>query len=343
MDPVGEILTLEQLIEEETTEQELRPQSLDDFIGQEQMKFRIRTFVEAAKIKGEGLGHILFAGPPGLGKTSLASLIASEMGVEMHTTSGPTLKNPGDLAAILTSLEDDDVIFIDEIHRLPQVVQECLYSAMEDFSMDLTLGSGPSARIIRVKLPRFTLIGATTHTGMLSKPMIDRFVLDCRMELYDKMALKKIVVRAASSMGLTISDKGAAGIARRGRGTPRVCINMLRRVSDYAEILGDGGHIDAEMADLAFEMEGIDEEGLQEVERRYLRTLVEEFSGGPCGVINMAAKLGESTSTLEQIEAFLIQSGMLIKIDRGRLITAKAIKHLGYPLDEHQVGERTWR
>lgn len=332
-----ELRTLDELIEEQETETSLRPKSLDDFIGQDMMKARLRTFVEAAKITGKPLGHILFAGPPGLGKTSLGSLIASEMGVEMHTTSGPTLNNAADLAAIITMMEDHDILFVDEIHRLSKKIQECLYSAMEDYSLDLTLGSGPSAKIIKVKLPKFTLIGATTHTGELSKPMLDRFVMDCRMDLYDKLALKKIVVRAAASMDLGITDQVAAGVARRSRGTPRVAINMLRRLSDYCVMLGNADEIDNEVAEVAFEMEGIDKEGLGEVERKYLRCLVEDFQGGPVGVINLSSMLGESQSSVEQIEAYLIQAGMVIKVDRGRTATMKAIKHLGYPVAEYTM------
>lgn len=344
-DVVGEVFTLDQLIEEAETDTSLRPPSLDQFIGQATVKQKLRITLEAAKIRGECMPHILFAGPPGLGKTSLASLIADEMGVELHTTSGPTLTNSGDLAAILTTLEDNDVLFIDEVHRLPHRVQECLYSAMEDGTMDLTLGSGPNAKIIKIRLPKFSLIGATTNTGEINRPMLDRFIVDCRLELYDRGELKKIVVRAAASMGYTITDKAAASIARRGRGTPRIAINQLKRIKDIADILGDGSkEITEELAEMSYDLEGIDKEGLVAVERRYLKVLIEEFQCGPVGVVNMAAKTGESTSSLDQIERFLIQCSFLIKIDKGRLATMKAVKHLGYPVDDYEVGgENNWR
>lgn len=340
-DNTREIATVEQLLELEELEVSLRPSSLDDFIGQSKMISDLRVYVEAAKITGEPLGHILFSGPPGLGKTSLASLIAAEMGTEMKSPSGVALNKPDDVVALISYMEDRDVLFIDEVHSLPKKVQETLYTAAEDYYCDLVVGGGATAKTIRVPLPHFTLVAATTETGRLTKPMLDRFSLKCRMELYDKLSLKRIIIRAARSMDKEITDQAAAAIARRSRGTPRVAINFLKRICSYATVLEEDT-LDIEITDLLFDSAGVDREGLEEVERRYLRTLIERFQGGPVGVRNLSAVLGESIESLEEIESYPIQKGMLVKMNEGRMATTKARKHLGYTIED-TTQERSYR
>lgn len=310
-------------------EPKLRPGTLDEFIGQERLKKNLRIFVEAAKRRGEPLDHVLFAGPPGLGKTSLCRILAGEMGVGISTTSGPTLERAGDMAAILTSLEDGDFLFIDEIHRLNRQIEEVLYPAMEDFAMDIVLGQGPSARTIRMDVPRFTLVGATTRTGLMTKPLLDRFGYSARLDYYGAADLKKIVVRNAGILGIPVTDDGAEQLSGRSRGTPRIANRLLRRVRDYAEVVGDGV-IDAETADAALKLQGVDGLGLDHADRDYLGLIIDKFDGGPVGVGTLSVALGEARDTVEDVyEPYLIQSGLIQRTSRGRIATHRAYTHLG--------------
>jgi holliday junction DNA helicase RuvB len=316
----------------EDDEPTLRPQSLDEFVGQEDLKKNLRIFVQAAKQRGEPLDHVLFAGPPGLGKTSLCRILAEEMGVGLRPTSGPSLERAGDMAAILTSLEEGDFLFIDEIHRLNRQIEEVLYPAMEDYAMDIVLGQGPSARTIRMDLPHFTLVGATTRTGLMTKPLLDRFGFSARLDYYGPEDLEKIVVRNARILGIPITEDGAWQLARRSRGTPRVANRLLKRVRDYAEVVGDG-KIDEETANAALEMQGVDHLGLDRADRDYLGLVIDKFDGGPVGVGTISVALGEARDTVEDVyEPYLLQSGLIQRTPRGRIATHRAYDHLGVPV-----------
>ena len=306
----------------------LRPRTLADFIGQRELKERLRIILEAARRRSEPADHLLFAGPPGLGKTTLAGIVAAEVGAELHITSGPALERAGDLASILTKLSSGDVLFIDEIHRLPRAVEEVLYPAIEDFELDIVLGKGPAARSIRLELPPFTLVGATTRTGLITGPLRDRFGLVARLEFYDPTDLEAIVVRAASILGAEMDVDGASEIARRARGTPRIANRLLRRVRDYAEVEGDGT-IDVDLARRGLAVFGIDELGLDKVDRSILYSLCHRFGGGPVGLSTLAIAVSEPTETVEDVyEPFLIQQGLLVRTPRGRVATDAAWRHL---------------
>ena len=307
----------------------LRPKRLADFIGQNAVISNLKTYIAAAKNRGEPLDHVLLSGPPGLGKTTLAHIIANEMGVGIRTTSGPAIERKGDIAAILTALEPGDVLFIDEIHRLSRVVEELLYSAMEDFALDIILGQGPSAKSIRLTLPRFTLVGATTRTGLLTSPLRDRFGVPFRLEYYGTLELEEVIRRSAASLSIPIAPQGAAEIARRSRGTPRIANRLLRRVRDFAQVKGDGT-ITREVADHALLQMEVDREGLDVMDRKILRVILEKFQGGPVGVETISASVSEERDTLEDVyEPFLIQRGFLKRTPRGRVATPAAWKHLG--------------
>ena len=307
----------------------LRPRRLDDFVGQQETKTRLRVILEAAARRGQAADHLLFAGPPGLGKTSLAGIVASEMDVELHITSGPALERPGDVAAILTKLGEGDVLFIDEIHRLSRSVEEVLYPALEDFVLDIVLGKGPAARTIRLDLPRFCLVGATTRTGLITGPLRDRFGLVARLDYYEPSDLQAIVERAAEILGASITTDGAREIASRSRGTPRIANRLLRRVRDVAEVMGDGS-IDARVAAEGLELFGIDELGLDKVDRSILSALCERFDGGPVGLSTLAIAVSEPAETVEDVyEPYLIQQGLLLRTPRGRVATSAGWRHLG--------------
>jgi holliday junction DNA helicase RuvB len=318
----------------EGDEPTLRPRTLDEFVGQEELKQNLKIFVEAAKRRGEALDHMLLAGPPGLGKTSLCRILAGEMGVDIQITSGPSLERAGDMAAILTQLEEGDFLFIDEIHRLNRQIEEVLYPAMEDFAMDIVLGQGPSARTIRMDVPRFTLVGATTRTGLMTKPLLDRFGFNARLDYYSPEDLKKIVVRNAAILKIQITEAGADELATRSRGTPRIANRLLRRVRDYAEVVGDG-MIDEETARAALAMQGVDGLGLDRIDREYLSLIIEKFDGGPVGVGTISVALGEERDTVEDVyEPYLLQSGLMQRTNRGRIATRRAYDHLGVSVRE---------
>ncbi|MFS4437244.1 Holliday junction branch migration DNA helicase RuvB [Paracoccaceae bacterium GXU_MW_L88] len=321
----------ERLPEDETPEGgvALRPQSLDEFTGQAEARANLRVFIEAAKKRGTAMDHTLFYGPPGLGKTTLAQIMARELGVNFRMTSGPVLARAGDLAAILTNLDARDVLFIDEIHRMNPAVEEVLYPAMEDFELDLVIGEGPAARTVRIDLQPFTLVGATTRLGLLTTPLRDRFGIPTRLEFYTTEELIKIVRRGADLMGAEASDNGASEIARRARGTPRIAGRLLRRVVDFAQVEGDGT-ITRELADMALTRLGVDDLGLDSADRRYLSMLAENYGGGPVGVETIAAALSESRDAIEEvIEPFLLQQGLIARTPRGRMLARKAWQHLG--------------
>jgi len=313
----------------------LRPLSFDEFVGQPAAISNLRVFTEAAARRGEALDHVLLSGPPGLGKTTLAQIVAKELGVNFRATSGPVIAKAGDLAAILTNLEERDVLFIDEIHRLLPAVEEILYPAMEDFCLDLVIGEGPSARTVRIDLPPFTLVGATTRAGLLATPLRDRFGVPVRLEFYDTKELSGIVSRAAAKLGAPMSEDGATEIAKRARGTPRVAGRLLRRVRDFAE--ADGVPIiDAKAADSALKRLDVDEVGLDSLDRRYLRVLIEGFGGGPAGVETLAAACAEARDALEDVvEPFLIQQGFIMRTPRGRVAAKRAYEHLGFTMPRH--------
>lgn len=307
----------------------LRPKSLDEYVGQENVKRNLRVFIEAARNRSEALDHVLFHGSPGLGKTSLAHIIANELGVKINSTSGPVIERPGDLAAILTSLQPRDVLFIDEIHRLNHVVEEILYPAMEDFQLDLVIGQGPSARIMKISLPPFTLVGATTRTGLLSAPLRDRFGVVLRVEFYKPEELRQIVKRSAKLMEIPIKEEGAHEIARRSRGTPRVANRILRRVRDYAQVEAEGV-ITLEVAKQALIMLDVDEKGLDRMDRHIMLTIMEKFGGGPIGLDTLSAAVSEEKDTLEDVyEPYLIQMGYIKRTPRGRVATKLAYEHFG--------------
>jgi Holliday junction DNA helicase RuvB len=329
-DPLDKrLITPEAAEEEQSLDLNLRPRNLDDFVGQEKLKENLKIFITAAKQRKEPLDHVLFCGPPGLGKTTLAHIISSELQVSIKGTSGPMLERPGDLAAILTNLSEMDILFIDEIHRLPRIVEEVLYPAMEDFQLDIIIGQGPNARTLKLNLPKFTLIGATTRTGLLTSPLRDRFGVVNRLGFYAPEELKLIVKRSAGIMNIAIEDKAALEIARRSRGTPRIANRLLKRIRDFAQVLGDGT-IGLEIAKSSLLSLEVDNKGLDDMDRKLLLTLIEKFNGGPAGIETIAASLREDKETIEDVyEPYLLQEGLLERTPRGRLATRNAFVHLG--------------
>jgi Holliday junction DNA helicase RuvB len=320
--------------DEEAVDRAIRPKKLTDYVGQEQVKAQLEIFVQAAVKRGEALDHALIFGPPGLGKTTLANIIANELGVNLRQTSGPVLERPGDLAALLTNLQPRDVLFIDEIHRLSPVVEEVLYPAMEDFQLDIMIGEGPAARSIKLALQPFTLVGATTRAGLLTSPLRDRFGIVQRLEFYTVSELERIVARSAGILGVPIDAGGAGKIAQRSRGTPRIANRLLRRVRDYAEVKADG-RIDEATARAALDLLEVDPQGFDALDRKLLTTIIDKFDGGPVGIESLAAAIGEERGTLEDvIEPFLIQQGFLMRTARGRMVTRNAYLHFGLKVPE---------
>lgn len=325
-----DITTPERNDDDQGIEFTLRPQSFGEFIGQDRIKSNLAVFIQAARKREESLDHVLFYGPPGLGKTTLAHIMALELGVGIKSTSGPVLERAGDLAAILTNLSDFDILFIDEIHRLPRIVEEVLYPAMEDYKLDLVIGQGPNARTLKINLPKFTLVGATTRTGLLTSPLRERFGVINRLEFYPTEDLKKIVTRSAALLGVKIDDEAAFEIARRSRGTPRIVNRLLKRIRDFAEVEGDGG-IDIAITRKALEALEVDSLGLDEMDRKLLRTMCEKYSGRPVGIETLSASLREDKETIEDVyEPYLLRMGLIERTQRGRVATRDAYEHLGF-------------
>ncbi|MFI3170977.1 MAG: Holliday junction branch migration DNA helicase RuvB [Eubacteriales bacterium] len=323
------IITTEHLVEDAKIENHLRPQLLDDYVGQEKAKETLKIYIKAAKDRGEALDHVLFYGPPGLGKTTLAGIIANEMSVNMKVTSGPAIEKPGEMAAILNNLQEGDVLFVDEIHRLNRQVEEVLYPAMEDYAIDIMIGKGASARSIRLELPKFTLIGATTRAGMLTAPLRDRFGVVHHLEFYTEEELQKILLRSANVLDVEIEDKGALELAKRSRGTPRLANRLLKRVRDFAQVKYDG-IITEEVASNALDLLEVDRMGLDHIDRSILTTMIYKFQGGPVGLETLAASIGEDTGTLEDVyEPYLLKNGFIQRTPRGRMVTEITYKHLG--------------
>ena len=321
--------------DEETSEYSLRPKTLNEYIGQTKVKENMKIYIEAAKKRGEPLDHVLLYGPPGLGKTTLANIIATEMNSNIRITSGPAIEKPGDLAALLTNLAPNDVLFIDEIHRLNRSVEEILYPALEDYNLDIIIGKGPSARSIRLDLPKFTLVGATTRAGSLTTPLRDRFGIVNRLELYNEEQLKMIVTRSAEILEIKIDEDGAMEIAKRSRGTPRIANRLLKRVRDYAAVLGDG-NITKKIADIALQKLEIDQMGLDNIDRKILETIAISYSGGPVGIETLASTIGEEVETIEDVyEPYLMQKGLVGRTPRGRIVLPKAYEHLGMKLGDN--------
>lgn len=323
------IITSDFKQEDTDIETKLRPQSLDTYIGQKKVKENLKVYIEAAKMRNEPLDHVLLYGPPGLGKTTLSNIIANEMGVNIKVTSGPAIERAGDMAAVLNSLNEGDILFIDEIHRLNRTIEEVLYPAMEDFSLDIMIGKGPSSKSIRVDLPKFTLIGATTRIGLLTNPLRDRFGVISRLEMYDPDELSHIIIRSANVLGVYIDDDGALEIARRSRGTPRIANRLLKRIRDFAQVKYDG-NITKNIANETLNLLDVDKLGLDPIDQKILKTIIEKFSGGPVGVDNLAVSIGEESDTIEEVyEPYLIQLGFIKRTPRGREITEMGYKHFG--------------
>ncbi len=331
------IITTEKMSEDVRLESSLRPQYLRDYIGQEKLKSTLTVYIEAAKKRGETLDHVLLFGPPGLGKTTLANIIANEMGVDIKTTSGPAIEKPGDIVAIIKGLREGDILFIDEIHRLNRQVEEILYSAMEDFFIDVVIGTGgTNAKSMHIKLPKFTLIGATTRAGMLTAPLRDRFGIVSRMDYYNEQELKTIIMNSARKLSVPIDAEGAAELAGRSRGTPRLANRFLKRVRDFAQVTGDG-HIDGEIARYTLDMLDVDRIGLDHIDRAILTTMIEKFAGGPVGTAAVATTIGEDQGTIEDVyEPYLVQIGFILRTQRGRVVSREAYEHLGMPYPEEK-------
>lgn len=323
------VINTEYLAEDAQIEKSLRPSYLDEYIGQERLKSVLKIYIEAAKSRGESLDHVLFYGPPGLGKTTLSNIIANEMGVNLKITSGPAIEKPGDMAAILNNLKENDVLFVDEIHRLNRQVEEVLYPAMEDFAIDIVIGKEAGAKSIRLELPKFTLVGATTRAGLLTAPLRDRFGMVQKLDFYTNEELQDIILRSATVLGVHIDKRGAIEIAKRSRGTPRLANRLLKRVRDFAQVKYDGD-IDKEVADYALDILDVDKLGLDQNDRNILMTIIEKFSGGPVGLDTLSAALGEDSGTLEEVyEPYLIMNGLIQRTPRGRIATENAYRHLG--------------